>query len=212
VRALITHSGIAVPILLDDISTDTIIPTKRAIHVPRGKLGRYAFEPLRYDLEGERCSGFALNMRCYSNASILIAGRNFGCGSSREMAAWAIDDMGFRVLIAKSFGEIFFQNCCKIGLLPLTLAPEAVERLAASCGQAESDEVNVDLQSRTVRNSGGEIFPFEFSSVRRDAFLRGLDDIQQTLRYRDSIERFMAEDRTKRPWIYIGPPDGEVST
>lgn len=203
-RPFTQHSGIAAPFFRDDINTDEITPTHRAVNTPRGKLGAVAFEPLRYDAAGVPDPEFPLNQRRYHGASILVTGRNFGCGSSRETAVWAIEEMGFRVVIAESYGEIFFRNCCKNGLLPVSLDRSAIMALADKLEAAETPQVSVDLEQQTIVGPDDVTFEFDLGATLRKAFLQGLDEIQKTLLGRDEIERFIVADRLKRPWIYSG--------
>ncbi|MEO3388158.1 3-isopropylmalate dehydratase small subunit [Mesorhizobium sp. CAU 1741] len=205
-RAFTAHEGIAAPLRLDDVNTDVIIPTNRAIHVAKGSLGRFAFEPLRYDEGGRERADFVLNQYRYAGASILVAGANFGCGSSREMAAWALDDAGIRCVIAPSFGDIFFQNCCKIGLLALTLPDDTVENVWDELARAATPRMSVDLSALRVTAPEGTRYTFGFDEGRRDALLHGLDDIGQTLRHADAIARFVTTDRYARPWNYLPAP------
>jgi len=207
-KAFTSHHGIAAPLRLDDVNTDVIIPTARAIHVAKGSLGRYAFEPLRHDAQGLENKEFVFNQDRYRNASIIVAGANFGCGSSREMAVWALDDMGIRCVIAPSFGDIFFQNCCKIGLLPISLAPEMVDAIWTELSGNHDPVLTVDLETCEVRLPSGAVHRFAFDDARRDTFLNGLDDIGQTLRYSNAIAAFVEKDRRLRPWNYLAPaPD-----
>lgn len=197
------HRGIAVPLRVDDMNTDVIIPTQRAIHVPRGQLGPHAFEPLRHDATGAPRPDFPLNMARYAGASILVAGRNFGCGSSREMAVWALMDAGFRCVIAPGFGDIFLQNCAKTGLLPLELPEDRVAALMTALEGAEVPRMTVDLDRLTLTGPDDRSVEFAIDPALRQIFLLGLDDISQTLRHLPAIRDFIAADRLARPWIHL---------
>lgn len=197
-----SHVGTAAPLFIDDLNTDVIIPTARAVHVKRGQMGIYAFEPLRYELDGTKKPSFPLNQPRYRDASILLAGHNFGCGSSREMAVWAMWEAGIRCVIAPSFGDIFYSNCCKNGLLPVCLEQDQIERIAASLELADEPLLRVDLEKMEVSAPSLGSVSFTMEEGRRDALLNGLDDISMTLRYRKEIERWAAKDRLSRPWIH----------
>ncbi len=192
-----THSGIAAPLYQANINTDVIIPIKRLVGTARDGLGRYAFEPWRFHDDGSENPEFVLNQADYRNASILIAGANFGCGSSREGAVWALADFGFRCVIAPSFGGIFYGNCLQSGLLPVVLPEDQVRRLIAG-----SNFLNIDLEARLVISKGAAPLPFEIDDARRTKLMQGLDDIGMTLRRGAEITDFQDRDRQVRPWIW----------
>lgn len=196
-------TGIAAPLMRPNIDTDTITPIRRIISLPQQRLHEYAFEPLRFREDGSDNPDFVLNQPRFKGASIMIAGRNFGCGSSRETAVWAMHQLGIRAVIAASFGEIFFGNCFKNGMLPIVLPAETVDRLAAEAGADRNDaRFTIDLQARTITTPAGESIAFEIDPARRAALLEGLDEIETTLKRMDEIAGFQASDREARPWIY----------
>ena len=198
-----TVRGPAAPLMLRDVDTDVIIPMRRLVG-GGGDLSRYAFEPLRYGeqgADGPENPDFVLNRPEYRNAAILLAGPNFACGSSREPAVWVIKGMGFRCVIAPSFGDIFYKNCFQNGLLPIALPLEEVERLAEEARRAGA-RFAVDLEATEITTPGGRRVPFEVNPARREALLRGLDDLGLTRQREAEIAAFQAADRKRRPWIY----------
>jgi len=206
-QPLTSVTGLAAPLMLEDVDTDVITPMGRIMTARPNELGRYAFEPLRYadaDAGVER-SEFVLNRPPWRDrACILLAGRNFGCGSSRETAVWAITQMGFRVVIAPSFGDIFHDNCFQNGVLPVRLPEAEVRRLAELAWREPRAEqtFRVDLQAQTVTAPDGAQLAFEVDPFRRDALLRGLDDLGMTLTRVADIDAFQDRDRQRRPWIW----------
>jgi len=199
-------TGVAAPLLRPNINTDVLIRIERLIHVPRGQLGPYCFECWRYRPDGSEDPEFVLNRPPYRKATILIAGDNFGCGSSREAAVWSLADMGFRCVIAPSFGDIFFNNCFQTGMLPIVLPASAVAVLAAeaecNATDAAGKPFTVDLISQViVAPSGGQI-SFKIDAAKRRALLEGLEEIELTLTLGADIARFQESDRKRRPWIY----------
>jgi len=193
----ITHGGIAAPLYRANINTDVIIPIKRLLGTERDGLGRYAFEPWRYYDDGLENPEFILNQADYRNASILIGGPNFGCGSSREGAVWALADFGFRCVIAPSFGDIFYGNCLQSGLLPVVLPEDQVRRLIAG-----SNIFDIDLEARLVIPKGTAPLPFKIDDAGRMKLMQGLDNLGMTLRRGGEISEFQNRDRQARPWIY----------
>jgi 3-isopropylmalate/(R)-2-methylmalate dehydratase small subunit len=196
--------AIAAPLLRENIDTDTIIPIQRLVGGSRhSEMGRYAFESWRYLSDGRETPDFILNREPYRRARILLAGRNFACGSSREGAVWALAQMGFRAVLAPSFGDIFFNNCFQNGVLPVVLAQPTVEAIARQVeADPERNEVTVDLTRCVVVAPDGGETPFAIDDLRRQGLLEGLDDIALTLRREADIARFQADDRAKRPWVY----------
>ena len=190
--------GIAAPLLVDDIDTDTITPMGRVLEGPRA-LVEYEFEPLRYLRDGRPNPDFVLNQPAYRNARILLCGQNFACGSSRETAVWAVAGLGIRCVVAPSFGDIFFSNCFKNGLLPIVLPRAEVEALAA---EAAAGELTVDLERCEIATPSGRTLEFAVTPFRRRALLAGLDEIDSTLAREPEIAAFQARDRPARPWIY----------
>jgi 3-isopropylmalate/(R)-2-methylmalate dehydratase small subunit len=196
--------GVAAPMPIANVDTDVIVRVDRLAKLPRADLGRFAFEALRYRGDGGEDPGFVLNRPPYREARILVAGENFGCGSSREMAVWAIAGLGIRVVIAPSFGEIFFANCFQNGLLPVTLPAQTVARMAE---RLEADpataRMTVDLERCEIRTGWGETIPFAVEALRRRMLLEGADEIALTLAREAEIAAFQTRDRERRPWIYV---------
>lgn len=195
-------TGVAAPLMRANIDTEVIIRINRLIDHRKGELGPFCFEAWRYGPDGSDNPEFALNRSRYRGAKVLLAGENFGCGSSREHAVWALADFGIRCVIAPSFGDIFFANCFQNGVLPIRLAAAEVERVAAELEQSGVPALTVDLESQTIMAPSGRHIRFEIDAERRQALLEGLDEIGMTLRDAGSIDAFHARDRQARPWIY----------
>ena len=194
-------SGVAAPLMRANIDTDTIIRIERMTGTTPQQMGPWAFEALRFRADGTEDPHFVLNQTRFRGAPILLAGDNFGCGSSREGAVWALKYWGVRCVIAPGFGDIFRGNCFQNGLLPVVLPADQVERLAAQCLGADA-RVTVDLERQLVIAPDGEEMPFAIEAIRREALLEGLDDIGLTLRHADLIAAFQARDRQARPWVW----------
>ena len=192
-----TLMGVAAPLLRDDIDTDVILRIERLTGTTRESMGAVAFETWRIRPDGSENPDFVLNQPRFRNAPILLAGANFGCGSSREGAVWAIMGLGVRCVLAESFGDIFYNNCFQNGLLPACLPRPALDGLA---GQV----VTVDLDSQTVTGPGGAV-PFAIEPMRKAALLGGLDEIGLTLQHADAIAAYQAADRVARPWVWELP-------
>ena len=202
-----TLRAIAAPLLRENVDTDVIIRIERLIGTvtPAG-LGPYCFGALRFRPDGSEQPDIILNRAPYRRAQILLAGANFGCGSSREGAVWALQGMGFRCVIAPSFGDIFFNNCFQNGLLPVQLDGAAVRDLARQVEAApERNLVTVSLEAREVIAPDGTRLPFAVEALRRDMLLTGLDAIGVTLQREPEIAAFQARDRKRRPWVYLSP-------
>lgn len=193
----------AVPLMRPNIDTDQIIRIERLIDHPRGSLGPWCLESLRYLPDGQPNPQFPPNQTRYQSAQILVAGDNFGCGSSREHAVWSLVDWGMRAVIAPSFGDIFYNNCFQNGLLPVRLRETDVSAIAQELQQATDPVLTVDLHACTVSTPRGQVLSFSIEPERRDALLAGLDDIGMTLRAQSAIEAFRTADAQARPWIYI---------
>ena len=192
-------TDVAAPLLRDNIDTDTIIPIHRQVGTNiRGKLGQWCFSTLRYRADGSEDPDFVLNRAPFRRARIVLAGRNFGCGSSREGAVWAMQELGLACVVAPSFGDIFFNNCFQNGLLPVVLDEAHIATLAA---QAPAP-VTVDLEACVVVAPSGERWLFSVEERRRTALLQGLDEIGTTLSRADRIATFQSTDALRRPWIY----------
>ena len=202
------HRGVAVPLLRINIDTDAIIPSREMKRVSKKGLGKGLFAGWRYRYRGdEKCGDnpdFVLNQQPYAGASILLAGANFGCGSSREHAVWALAEFGFRVLIAPSFGSIFRSNCIRNGLLPIVLPAERVETLAGSIHpDPQRRKILVDLETCSIESPDGQTHDFDIDAASRKTLLEGLDPIEVTLQLAEAIGAFKAEDRKRRPWARL---------
>lgn len=203
VEPLPRHSGVAAVLMRDNIDTDQIIPSREMRSVDRKGLGEGLFAGWRYSDPATRTADpdFVLNRREQSGTSILISGENFGCGSSREHAVWALQEYGIRVIIAKSFGEIFHGNCIRNGILPLALSAEEVTRLANLPAPARI-AVNLTAQEITLAGSSEHTMPFEISEFAKRLLVEGLDPIAMTLTRKPDIDAFFERDAKVRPWVY----------
>jgi 3-isopropylmalate/(R)-2-methylmalate dehydratase small subunit len=195
-------TGQAAPLLRPNIDTDIIIRIDRLAALRRAELGGYAFEAWRFRPDGSEEPEFILNQAPYRHSAILLAGANFGCGSSREHAVWALQGIGLRCVIAPSYGEIFFGNCFQNGVLPVVLPAETVAGIAAEVASSPSMPMTVDLEQQLVISPDGARHHFDIEPARRVQLLEGLDEIALTLRGAEAIDRFQAADRAVRPWIY----------
>lgn len=195
-----TFSGIAAPMPLVNIDTDMIIPKQFLKTIKRSGLGVHAFDEMRYDDDGNEIPDFVLNQAAYREASILIAGDNFGCGSSREHAPWALSDFGIKVVVSTSFADIFFNNCFKNGMLPIVLPHEQVDLLMKDAEKGANARVEVNLEDQTITSSDGDVIKFDIDPFRKHCLLNGLDDIGLTLEKAASIDSFEAKAGAARPW------------
>lgn len=193
-------TGAAIPLMRSNVDTDVIIRIERMTALPPQQWGRWALEPLRCRADGSLDPDSVLNQPCFERAPVLLAGPNFGCGSSREPAVTALQGLGIRCVIAPSFGDIFFANCFQNGLLPIRLELPHVEHLALQC--ARGAPVTVDLERRSVLAPDGSTFIFEVDAMRREALLHGLDDIGLTLKDDALIAAWQQADRLRRPWAW----------
>lgn len=207
-----TFTGLAVPLDRANVDTDAIIPKQFLKSIKRSGFGPNLFDEWRYLDHGEPGMDpaqrrpnpeFVLNQPRYQGAQILLARANFGCGSSREHAPWSLQDYGFRVIIAPSFADIFFNNCFKIGLLPIILGTAIVDRLFDEVKLAEGYSLTVDLQEQTVATPRNEEFKFEIDAFRKHCLLNGLDEIGLTLQHAEKIKQFEQKRRNKQPWLFI---------
>ena len=196
--------GVAAPLLRANINTDIIIRIERLRDLEKADLGRYLFESWRYRREGSEDPGFVLNKPTYREARIMIAGDNFGCGSSREAAVWALQSFGIRAVIAPSFGQIFYSNCFQNGVLPVVVPAKAVADLAAEVEATQGrGKVTVDLERCVVIAPAGRETPFSVDALLREGMLKGLDQIELTRAREPQIAAFQARDRAHRPWLYL---------
>ncbi|SOB75220.1 3-isopropylmalate/(R)-2-methylmalate dehydratase small subunit [Marinobacter sp. LV10R510-11A] len=210
-RAFTQHQGLVAPMDRSNVDTDMIIPKQFLKSIKRTGFGPNLFDALRYLDEGQPDQDssqrplnpdFVLNQPRYKNASVLLARSNFGCGSSREHAPWALDDYGFRVIIAPSFADIFYNNCFKNGLLPIVLEANIVDRLFQEAEVSEGYELTVDLDAKTVITPSGESFEFDVDDFRRHCLLNGLDDIGVTLEDAEQIKIYEDQRRQTAPWLF----------
>jgi len=210
-QKFISHTGLVAPLNRANVDTDQIIPKQFLKSIKRTGFGINLFDEWRYldvGFPGQEASlrqinpNFILNEQRYQGASILLAGINFGCGSSREHAPWALSEYGFKVIIAPSFADIFFNNSFKNGLLPLVLPLEIVNDLFAQCANHNGYQLTVDLPKQEVITPNGQVFNFEIDAFRKHCLLEGLDDIGLTLKHKDAIVSFEQNHRTQFPWIF----------
>ncbi|TGN67255.1 3-isopropylmalate dehydratase small subunit [Paracoccus liaowanqingii] len=194
-------TGIAAPMPLVNIDTDMIIPKQFLKTIKRSGLGVNLFDEMRYDRAGAEIPDFVLNKPAYRDAQILIAGDNFGCGSSREHAPWALLDFGIRCVISTNFADIFFNNCFKNGILPVVLPQEAVDALMEDAERGANARITVDLETQTVTASDGTSYGFDVDAFRKHCLMNGLDDIGLTMEKAPAIDRFEDGMAQARPWI-----------
>jgi 3-isopropylmalate/(R)-2-methylmalate dehydratase small subunit len=196
-----TLTGIAAPLPMINVDTDKIIPKQYLKTIERTGLGKALFDELRYNADGSEKSDFVLNQPAYRKAEILVAGENFGCGSSREHAPWALLDFGIRAVIAPSFADIFYNNCFKNGILPIALPADVVAQLMDDARKGSNARLTIDLASQAITRPDGQTVHFEIDQFRKQCLLDGLDDIGLTLKKEPSIAKF--EDRRKQtqPWL-----------
>ncbi|MDO8883929.1 MAG: 3-isopropylmalate dehydratase small subunit [Pseudotabrizicola sp.] len=195
-----TLTGIAAPMPLVNIDTDMIIPKQFLKTIQRSGLGKNLFDEMRFTQDGQEIPDFVLNQPAYRQSEIIIAGDNFGCGSSREHAPWALLDFGIRCVIATSFADIFYNNCFKNGILPIVMPQDVVDVLMADARKGANARVTIDLEAQTVTTSDGQSFGFDVDSHRKHCLLNGLDDIGLTLEKAAAIDSYEATAATLRPW------------
>lgn len=210
-QAFTQLNGLVAPLDRANVDTDAIIPKQFLKSIKRSGFGPNAFDEWRYLDRGEPGvdnsqrplnKDFVLNQPRYQGASILLTRENFGCGSSREHAPWALEDYGFKVIIASSFADIFFNNCFKNGMLPIVLNADIVDTLFKQVVASEGYALNVDLAAQTVTTPSGEVYPFEVDAFRKHCLLNGLDDIGLTMQQQDKIKAFEAKHREVQPWLF----------
>jgi 3-isopropylmalate/(R)-2-methylmalate dehydratase small subunit len=208
---LTTLDGIAAPLPMINVDTDKIIPQQHCKTVERSGLGKGLFDELRYRDDGSENPDFILNRPAYRQAKILVAGENFGCGSSREHAPWALLDFGIRCIIAPSFADIFYNNCFKNGVLPLKLPQETVDQLMDDAGKGSNARVAIDVERQTITRPDGQILHFDIDPFRKHCLLNGLDEIALTLADSPAIDAFEASNRLSQPWLWPGAATGPAS-
>ncbi|RAU23988.1 3-isopropylmalate dehydratase small subunit [Paramagnetospirillum kuznetsovii] len=196
-----TLTGVAAPLAMINIDTDMIIPKQFLKTIKRTGLGKNLFDEMRYTPEGAEVPDFVLNKPAYRAAKILVAGANFGCGSSREHAPWAINDFGIRCVIAPSFADIFFNNCFKNGILPIVLPQDEVDKLLDDASRGSNAIVTVDLEKQTITGPDGGCITFEVDPFRKHCLLNGLDDIGLTLQREAKITAFEDARKASTPWL-----------
>ncbi len=201
-ESLNQHQGIAALLDMKNVDTDQIIPKQFLKGISRIGFGKHLFYDWRYLADGSENPEFCLNQPAFKGASILVAGDNFGCGSSREHAPWSIRDYGFRVLISTGFADIFYNNCFKNGILPIKVNAMELETLMNEIRDNEGVQFNVNLESQQVLTPAGLSFQFEVDAFRKDCMLKGMDDIAWTLQYEDKIHHFERQQKEQLPWLW----------
>ena len=196
-----TLTGVAAPLPLINVDTDMIIPKQFLKTIKRTGLGKNLFDEMRYTLDGAEIPDFVLNKPAYRDAKILVTGENFGCGSSREHAPWALLDFGIRCVIAPSFADIFFNNCAKNGILAITLPQQDIDKLMDDAGRGANAILSVDLASQTITGPDGGSISFEIDAHRKKCLMEGLDDIGLTLQKADAIAAYEARRAQAAPWL-----------
>ncbi len=198
-----TLTGIAAPLNLINIDTDMIIPKQFLKTIERTGLGKHLFSEMRYDADtGVENDDFVLNKDAYRGSEILVAGDNFGCGSSREHAPWALLDFGIRCVLAPSFADIFYNNCFKNGILPIKLPREVIDRLMDKAERGSNATFTIDLESQTITDPDGEEISFDVEEFRKHCLLNALDDIGLTLQKDSKIDSFEDSQNAGQPWLY----------
>ncbi|MCB1439996.1 MAG: 3-isopropylmalate dehydratase small subunit [Nitratireductor sp.] len=194
-------SSVAAPLPIINIDTDMIIPKDYLKTIKRSGLGKGLFAEMRYHEDGSDNADFVLNKPAYKNAKIIVAGDNFGCGSSREHAPWALADYGVKCVISTSFADIFYNNCFKNGILPAIVSPEDLEKLMDDAERGANSVLTVDLESQTITGPDGGSVTFEIDAMRKHRLLEGIDDIGETLQKAPKIDTFEDKMSSERPWV-----------
>ncbi|MBN9599478.1 MAG: 3-isopropylmalate dehydratase small subunit [Afipia sp.] len=196
-----TLNGVAAALKIINVDTDMIIPKQYLKTIKRTGLGKGLFSEQRYNDDGSENPGFVLNKPAYRNAKILVTGDNFGCGSSREHAPWALADFGIRCVISTSFGDIFYNNCFKNGLLPIRVTHEELEKLFDDAERGANATLTIDLEKQEIRGPDGGVVTFEIDPFRKHCLLNGLDDIGLTMKKKPSIDAFELKEKSEHPWL-----------
>ena len=196
-----TFKGIAAPFNILNVDTDKIIPKQFLTTIKRTGLGKHVFDEMRYKKDGSENPNFVLNQKPYNKSNILIAGDNFGCGSSREHAPWALKDFGIKCIISTSFADIFYNNSFKNGLLPIKVSSDERDALLADSNDIENPELEIDLPSQEIRRPNGAVIKFEIDPFRKKCLLEGLDDIGITMQQSSDIKEFETKMSNERPWL-----------
>jgi 3-isopropylmalate/(R)-2-methylmalate dehydratase small subunit len=197
-----TLDGIAAPLPMINVDTDKIIPKQFLKTIKRTGLGKALFDELRYKNDGSENPDFILNKPAYRQAKIMVAGENFGCGSSREHAPWALMDFGIRCVIASSFADIFYNNCFKNGILPIKLPQEIVDELMDDARKGANARLTIDLDKQTITRPDGGVVKFEMDAFRKHCLLNGLDDVGLTLQKAPAIGSFEEKNKLSQPWLW----------
>ena len=195
------HRGVAAPLNMINIDTDKLIPKQFLKTIKRTGLGKYLFNEIRFNADGSENEDFVLNKPAYRDASILVAGDNFGCGSSREHAPWALLDFGVKCVISTSFADIFFNNCFKNGILPIVVSKEELDQLMDDADNGANSVLDIDLENQHIGRPNGEKINFEIDEFRKHCLINGLDDIGLTMQKRSNIDSFEKKRETEQPWI-----------
>lgn len=193
-------TAVAAPMPIINIDTDMIIPKQYLKTIKRTGLGTALFSEMRYNDDGSENAGFVLNKPAYRNASILVAGDNFGCGSSREHAPWALKDFGITCVISTSFADIFYNNCFKNGILPIVVSPEELDKLMDDAERGANATLSIDLEAQEIRGPDGGVITFEIDAFKKHCLMNGLDDIGLTMEKAASIDAYEAKQNDARPW------------
>ena len=201
-REFTSLTGVAAPLPMMNVDTDMIIPKQFLKTIKRTGLGKNLFDEMRFNQDGSEKPDFVLNRPAYRQAAILVAGANFGCGSSREHAPWALLDFGIRCVIAPSFADIFYNNCFKNGILPIALPPDRVAKLMDDAERGANAIISIDLEKQEIRGPDGGCIRFEVDAFRKHCLLNGLDDIGLTLEKAAAIDGFESRDRAAQPWLW----------
>ena len=196
-----TLEGVAAPLKIINVDTDMIIPKQYLKTIKRTGLGKGLFSEQRYKDDGSENPDFVLNKPAYRNAKILVAGDNFGCGSSREHAPWALLDFGIRCVISTSFADIFYNNCFKNGILPVTVSPEDLEKLMDDASRGSNATLSIDLEAKEIRGPDGGAIKFDIDPHRKHCLMNGLDDIGLTMEKKSSIDRYESKAREAMSWL-----------
>jgi len=195
-----TLEGVAAPLKIINVDTDMIIPKQYLKTIKRTGLGKGLFSEQRYKDDGSENPDFILNKPAYRNAKVLVAGDNFGCGSSREHAPWALLDFGIRCVISTSFADIFYNNCFKNGILPITVSPEDLDKLMDDASRGSNATLSIDLEAKEIRGPDGGVVKFDLDDFKRHCLLNGLDDIGLTMEKAGAIASFEKKNAAERPW------------
>jgi 3-isopropylmalate/(R)-2-methylmalate dehydratase small subunit len=195
------HSGVAAPLNMINIDTDKLIPKQFLKTIKRTGLGQYLFNEIRFNADGSENKDFILNKPAYRDASILVAGDNFGCGSSREHAPWALLDFGVKCVISTSFADIFFNNCFKNGILPIVVSKEQLDQLMDDANNGANSILDIDLENQQIGRPNGDKINFEIDEFRKHCLINGLDDIGLTMQKQDSIGDFEKRREIEQPWV-----------